>query len=94
MEQKIIQINEWKQNKEKQKEEDSVLSYLQALSFGQLITESRELLLALKKNPYNSQLILMAKMMIKDIEKRLKSESPQMSESLSQLSSRLKSIYG
>ena len=83
---KIVHLREWK---ETAKEKESLNHYLQVLNFNQLITESKELLSELKKNPDNEKHTLKATLLLKEIKDRLNHSSPRMSESLQELSSKI-----
>ncbi len=78
----IISIKKWKENRQLSLKEKQVNNFLKVLSFQQLINESTDIVKKLKSEPLNPELAFKSKLILKEFNKRLNDQSPELANSL------------
>ncbi len=76
----VATIEELKSRKEQSGKEKIILDYLRILTFSELIDETSEVIKELNDTPFNSDLAIRGRLVLKELEDRLEAHSQEISK--------------
>jgi hypothetical protein len=78
----VVSLNKWRNDKKIDTDGKSFTTYLDVLNFNELIQESTDLVKELHDEKLNNELVMRSQLVLEEVDKRIKSESKELSGSL------------